>query len=100
QNAKLPLRRSPGGYATVGKVAVALVPGDCGVIGPAWLAARRVQCDHVAERCAQVQRAVDEQWCSLEGCVPALFRMVSVAGAIDPGDLQRLHVAAMNQRQR
>src|SRR4029077_3468886 len=73
---------------------------DFGVEGPALLAGEGIERQDAAERRRQVEGAVDVDRRRLEGGRLGLLRLVGVAGAEGPGDLERLDVAAVDVGER
>ena len=84
----------PRGHAAAREIAVARVARHLRIERPSLLPGHRVQRDDAPDRRAQVQRAVDVERRRLERRRPAVLRLIRVAGAKRPGDLERRDVLA------
>ena len=82
--------------AAAGEVAVAHVARHLRVVDPPLLSCHRVQREDASDGCAEIQRAVDVKRGRFERRRPAVLRLVRVAGAKRPGDLQRCDVLAID----
>ena len=90
----------PHRHAAAGEIAVARVARHLGIEHPSLTSGDRVQRDDASERRAQIQRAVDVERRGLECCWPAARRLIRVARAERPGDLERRDVRAIDAVER